>query len=319
MGSDSGWIQVYAPATVANCGPAFDTLGFALERPGDRLAARWSAKPGVRLIEISDESIGAEHNLPLPRDPAKNTAGIAAIKALKLAGASAKRGLELKLHKGVPPGSGLGSSAASAVAAAWAVGELLDSSLPRQALLEACLEAEAAVSGRFADNIAPALYGGFVLIRSYDPLEIISLPVPPTLRLVIVRPHYRLLTKRARAVLPERVTLSAAVRNWANVGALVAALYRDDPALLGRALQDEIVEPARAPLIPGFAEAKAAALQAGALGCAISGAGPALFAIADEAGPLERIAQAICRVFQAHGLESSVYHSGISTRGVHRI
>jgi homoserine kinase len=303
----SEWIEVFAPATVANCGSAFDTIGFALSSLGDRLEARLTEAPGVHISEIT----GIKN---LSCDAKKNTAGIAAQKTLKLAKATSQ-GLELRLHKKIPQGSGLGSSAASAVAGAFAVNVLLGNPLPVEKLLEPCLAAEAAVSGYFADNVAPALLGGFVLIQSLTPLRLVSLPIPDKLWVITVTPDYLLLTRRARALLPKKILLTQAVRQWANVGALVAALHQSNLKLLGQAMEDVIIEPARAPLIPGFDSVKRAALKAGALGCAISGAGPTVFAISESKIQSEKISLAMQNAFAKAALKSQAHISRVSKQG----
>ncbi|MBI3660400.1 homoserine kinase [Candidatus Acetothermia bacterium] len=303
----SEWIEVFAPATVANCGPAFDTIGFSLDTLGDCLEARLVDKPGVHIAEITGTK-------GLSTDPTKNTAGIAAQETLKLA-KSLSQGVEIRLHKQIPQGSGLGSSAASAVAGAYAVNILLGEPLSQEELLEPCLAAECAVSGYFADNVAPALLGGFVLIQNLKPLRLVRLPVPDKLIVTAVTPDYVLLTREARAVLPEKILLKQAVRQWANIGALVASLHQNDLKLLGEAMEDFIIEPVRAPLIPGFDRVKQAALAAGALGCAISGAGPTAFAITDDLTKAEKIAQRMQAGFAQVSLKSRAHIGRVSTQG----
>jgi len=293
----SGAIRVFAPATVANLGPGFDVLGLALAEPGDRVVAAPSDRPGVRIREIHGDG-GA-----LPRDPEANTAGIAARSVLERAGA--RIGVELELHKGMPLGSGLGSSAASAAAAALAVNLLCPTPLPPTGLVEACLDAEAAVSGRHADNVAPALLGGLVLVRSTEPLDLVPLPLPDGLCVTVVTPEFELPTRRARAALPREVSLSRMVRTNANLAALIHALHSGDLALLGRSLVDEIVTPARAALIPGGPEVILAALEAGAVGSSISGAGPSVFALCRSSGSAARVAAAMARAFERAGLPAT--------------
>ena len=224
-------IKVFAPGTVANLGPGFDVLGLALERPGDTVVARSARAPGVRIVSLDDD-LGT-----IPVEAERNTAGIAAIEVLKRSGSDA--GFELSLTKGMPSGSGLGSSAASAAAAAVAVNELLDKPLAPEDLIACCVEAEAAVSGRHADNVAPSVLGGCVLVRSVDPLDVQRLPVPDGLHAVVVTPGFELSTRRAREALPRTVPLQALVRNNANLAALIHAFHTADLELLGRALRDE--------------------------------------------------------------------------------
>ena len=275
------WIKVFAPATVANVGPGFDVLGFAVSEPGDFVEIRKSAQPGVQITEISgDKGI-------LPKEPEKNTAGVAALEVLRLL--KEKKvidtdvGVEIKLHKNMPLGSGLGSSGASAIAAAYAVNILFGNKFEKKDLVYACMLGEKLACGAaHADNVAPGMLGGFVLIRSYEPLEIIKLETPEDLVAVIATPEYELKTSVARAAVSKTVPLKDAINNWANTAAIVAALYKNDIKLLGRAIDDRIVEPARAPLIPGFYDVKKAALGAGAFGCSISGAGPSIFSVTDN-------------------------------------
>jgi homoserine kinase len=211
----------------------------------------------------------------------------------------------MRARKGLPLAGGQGGSASSAVAGAVAANALLGNPLDEAALLLAALEAESAVAGRHADNIAPALVGGIVLVRSLEPLDIVRIPAPAALRVALVHPEQRLRTADARAVLPSAVDRGVALRQCANVAAMVMAFATNDLALLGRALDDGIAEPARARLLPGFAAAKQAALAAGALGCSISGAGPSSFAFADSDDAAERIAGAMARAYESHGINAT--------------
>jgi homoserine kinase len=310
-----GWVRVFAPASIANLGPGFDALGVAIEGLGDVVDARRTETPGVAIAGMTGE-VGS-----IPKDAAANCAGRAAesvIKQLKRKEAKVA-GLEMRLHKGLPQGSGLGSSAASAVAGAVAAHLLFGSALGSNMLLEAALEGEVLASGgRHADNLAASLLGGFTIVRSHEPLDVIRLDAPIAVRFVIALPAMEIETRRARAVLPESVPLKDAVSNWANVGALVAAVLRDDLPDMGRAIVDRVVEPVRAKLIPGFTEVRQSALDAGALGFSISGAGPAVFAIAREADA-ERVALAMHAAFQRHGLASRHFICPPDNRGARRI
>jgi homoserine kinase len=290
-------VRVFAPATVANLGPGFDVLGLALVEPGDTVTASLADERGVRIRRVRGDK-GA-----LPLEATANTAGIAAEEVLRRAGAEG--GVELELDKGLPLGSGLGSSAASAAAAALAVNLLLDSPLSRPELIECCVEAEAAVSGRHADNAAPAVLGGLVLVRSTDPLDVAALPVPESLVVTVVTPEFELPTRRAREALPERIPLGDLVRNTANVAALVHALHAGDAELLGRSLVDSIVTPARAKLIPGCPQVIRAAREAGAIGSSISGAGPSVFALCRSRDGAAEVAAAMAAAFRQAGLDSS--------------
>lgn len=302
-------IKVFAPGTVANLGPGFDVLGLALEHPGDTVVARSAEAPGVRIVSLDDD-LGT-----IPVEAERNTAGIAAIEVLKRSGSDA--GFELSLTKGMPSGSGLGSSAASAAAAAVAVNELLDQPLAPEDLIACCVEAEAAVSGRHADNVAPSVLGGCVLVRSVDPLDVQRLPVPDGLHAVVVTPGFELSTRRARKALPRTVPLQALVRNNANLAALIHAFHTADLELLGRALRDEIVTPARVPLIPGAEAVIRAAIEAGALGSSISGAGPSVFALCASRADAETAGAAMAGAFKAVGLPASTVVSPADCQGAH--
>ncbi|MFO7564050.1 MAG: homoserine kinase [Enhygromyxa sp.] len=270
------WVSAYAPATVSNLGPGFDCLGLAVHGPGDTVRARRREQPGVVLNKITGD--GGR----LPRD-ASNTACVAVTALLERLGLAQTHGVELELDKGLPLGSGLGSSGASACAALLASATALELQVGDEALIEAARQGEAVACGSpHPDNVAPAILGGIVLITGTDPLRVVSLPVPEPLRLAIYTPGCEVRTADARAVLPESVELAAAVRQSARLGLLVHALHLGDLALLGEAIVDDIVEPARAGLIPGFLDAKVNALEAGALACSISGAGPTCFALADS-------------------------------------
>jgi homoserine kinase len=257
----------------------------------------------------------------IPTDPAKNCAGRAAESVLKqLKGKAAKEaGLEMKLHKGLPQGSGLGSSAASAVGGAVAAHLLFGSALGSNNLLEAALEGEVLASGsRHADNLAASLLGGFTIVRSHAPIDVIRLELPSAIRFVVVLPGMEIETRFARSVLPEMIPLKDAKSNWANTAALVAAVARGNLADFGRAVDDQVVEPVRSRLIPGFADVKRAALEAGAFGCSISGAGPSLFAVA-AAETAERVALAMQAAFQRHGLPSRHFVCPPDNRGARRL
>jgi len=265
-------------------------LGLAVSGPGDRVIAERMDKRGVTIADAGHPE--------LPTDPTQNTAGIAALQVLAYAGA-ASLGVRLTVVKGLPLAGGQGGSAASAVAGAVAVNRLLGDPLDAMLLLTCALEAEATVAGRHADNLAPALYGGICLIRSVHPLDVVRLPIPDALRIVMAHPAQRLRTADARAVLPQQVDRPRVIAQMANVAAMVAGFYTNDLALVGRALDDQIAEPARAPLLPGFVEAKTAAMAAGALGGSISGAGPTSFYFASDDLSAQRIAHAVRDAYSA--------------------
>jgi homoserine kinase len=302
-------VTAFAPATVSNVACGFDVLGFALETPGDEVTAGFGGDIGVRIDEICGD------NGRLPRDASKNTAGIAAQSLLERLGQ--RRGVTLTIRKGLPLASGLGGSAASAVAAVVAVDALIGAHTAVDRLLECAFEGERRGAGSaHADNIAPSLYGGFVLVRCPSPPDIVRLPIPNGLTAVVVHPDLEIETSRARALLGDRVPLTDAVRQWANLGALVDALHRSDLDLLSRSLEDTIAEPRRASLVPGLAAIKQAAMAAGALGCSLSGSGPSLFALCRDATTGTRVADAMTKeVRKQIGGEPQTYVSSISAKG----
>jgi homoserine kinase len=307
-------LRIFAPATIANLGPGFDVLGLALSAPGDVVEAELSDRPGVEIVEVTGDD-GA-----LSKDPAHNVAGRAAADVLQRAADS--RGMRLWLHKQMPLASGLGSSGASSAAGAVAANELLGRPLSQRDLLLSAMEGERAASGTpHADNVAPSVLGGIVLVRSYDPFEVLSLPVPPELRVVVVHPHCKVSTADARTLVKNRgYSLDHIVPNLGNIAALVLALCRSDLALLGRSIDDKLIEPLRATLIPGFAAVKDAALSAGALGCSIAGSGPSVFAFASDDETAGRIGAAMQSAFKsAAKLDSDLYSGRVNPIGARAI
>lgn len=301
-------VHAFAPATVANVASGFDVLGFALEHPGDTVEVERRNGKGVRIVSITGDSG------KLPRATDRNTASVAVLEFLDAIGNPF--GADISVHKGMPLKSGLGSSAASSVAAVYAANVLAGAPFDRKDLLPFALKAEAAACGAaHADNAAASLIGGFVLVRSCDPLEVIQLPSPQGLSCTIVHPHLEIDTAEARDILNSEIRLTDAVRQWGNLAALIAALYEGDLGLLGRSLQDVIIEPMRSVLIPGFARAKQAALQAGALGCSISGSGPSLFALCRSMPDAASTGTAIASVFESIGLACDAYLSSVNTEG----
>jgi homoserine kinase len=285
-------IAVYAPGSVSNVACGFDTLGFALDEPGDIVSATPSNELGVTIAAIHGD--GGR----LPLDPARNTAS-AAVAAL-LRRLETTRGVTLTIHKGLPLASGIGSSGASAVAAVVAVNELFGRPASMTLLLECAMAGEQAGCGAIhPDNVSPSLFGGFILARSVQPPDIVRLPVPEGLACAVLHPRTEIETGAARKLIGDHVPLKDATRQWANVGALVAALYSNDLALLSRSLVDHIAEPKRAALVPGFAAVKAAAVAAGALGCSLSGSGPSIFALAESLDKARAVGAAMERAFKA--------------------
>lgn len=295
-------VRAFAPASIGNLGPGLDVLGCAVTGAGDTVMTQWCDAAGVVVRDPGHPD--------LPTDPALHASAIAATAVLRQALGGGIRlpasGIALTVRKELPLSAGQGGSAASAVAGAVATNALCGSPLPADALLDACLVAESTVAGRHLDNLAPSLLGGICLVRSMDPIDVVRLAAPEGLYIVLAHPAQRLRTAEARAVLPDFVDRATALHQAAQVGAIVAALASGDLALLGRAIDDRIAEPARAPLIPGFREAKTAALAAGALGASISGAGPTTFALAGDLACAQAVAAAMEAAFASRAITSSV-------------
>ncbi len=311
--SNSSEIRVFAPATVANVACGYDVLGFAIDAPGDEIVVRHCDKPGLHITQITGD------NGKLPRNPAQNTAGVAALDLLKHLGMS-DRGIEMEIHKKMPFGSGLGSSSASAVAGAFAVNKLIGDPLSKKQLLPFAMAGEASADGAWhADNVAPCLFGGIVFIRSNVELDFAQIPAPKNLWAAVVHPDIEILTKVAREILPKEIPLENATQQIGNLGGLLCGLIQEDYGLISRSIHDVIAEPRRQKLIPDFYKAKRAALSAGALGFSISGAGPSVFALCEGEETARKVADAISKVFCAIPIENQTYVSRINPRGVHVI
>jgi homoserine kinase len=302
-------IAAFAPATVSNVGCGFDVLGFALDEPGDIVIAAPLDHPGVEIAAIEGDA-GR-----LPRDPARNTAGAAAQALLTRLGS--RSGVSLTIRKGMPLASGIGSSGASAVAAVVAINELFGRPAPMDVLLACAMDGEIAGCGAaHPDNVGPSLYGGFLLARTASPPDLVKLPVPDGLSCALLHPHLEVPTADARALLGESVPLGAAVRQWGNVGALVAGLFLNDLALISRSLEDHVAEPKRALLVPGLDEVKRAARLAGALGCSLSGAGPSIFALCASLADACRVGNEMRAGYRAAtGADADLWVSPVGARG----
>jgi homoserine kinase len=301
-------IRVFAPASVANVSCGFDILGFALNSPGDEIILNKNKSGQVKIVDITgDEG-------KLPKDPEKNSAS-AVIKNI-LQHLNLQIGIDIRLHKMMPLGSGLGSSAASSVAAAFALNNLLGSPLDSFEVLKFSMFGEKIACGSdHADNVAPALLGGFVLIRSYHPLDVIKLPAPEELYASVIHPQIEIKTKDARDILKKQIQLKNAIKQWGNVGGLISGLYTSDYELIGRSMEDHIIEPIRSILIPGYDSVKTAAIDTGVLGCGISGSGPSVFALSRGLQIAKEAAQKMNEEFKKIGIESDIYVSKVNNNG----
>ncbi len=302
-------IRVFAPASVTNVSCGFDIMGFALNFPGDEVILKLKENGGVKITKIT----GADKKLS--GDPLKNTAGAALLSMadhLKF-----KKGIDIIIHKKMAIGSGLGSSAASAVAAVFAFNELLGKPLSKTELLPFALEGEKLTSGGrpHADNVSASLLGGFILVRSIDPIDIIKIDIPDNIFCTVVHPHIELNTSDLRKLLKKQIFLSDAVQQWGNIAGLVAGLMKKDMKLISRSMKDVIIEPSRSLLIPGFYEIKKAAIDAGALGCSISGSGPSIFALSTSDKSANKIGMEMRKVLSSMNIESDLFISKINKKG----
>jgi homoserine kinase len=299
-------ITVLAPATVSNVVCGFDCLGFALEGPCDRMTLRTREEPGIEIKHF--DTYG------LTTDPTRNVAGVA-LSAL-IEAAQITTGFELEITKSIKPGSGIGSSAASACGAVVAANRLIGERFSKAELVELAMAGEMVASGsRHADNLAPCIYGGFTLVRSTEPLDIIPLSFPE-LYVTVVHPQIEIKTSDARAILPLEVPLHDAIINWSNLGAFVAGLTNGDLDLLGRSMVDTIVEPARSSLIPHFDQVRSRSIEKGALGGGISGSGPSMFMLSRSEKIARSIKEEISAVFGNSSIEFNIYISKVATEGV---
>jgi homoserine kinase len=300
-------IKLFCPATIANLSCGFDVLGLCLDTAGDEMIIRKSDKKGVRITKIE----GAD----LPLETERNVAGVAALALLKEV--ETNFGFDIEIYKHIKAGSGIGSSAASAAGAVFGINELLGRPFSRKDLVQFAMQGEKLASGNaHADNVAPALLGGFTLVRSYNPLDVIKIESPSELYATVVHPQIELKTSDARSVLKQTVSLKSAIVQWGNVGGLVAGLYTQDYDLIGRSLHDEIVEPVRSMLIPGFDLIKKTALENGALGSGISGSGPSIFALSKGIATANKIAKAMSAVYEDMFLPYEIHVSKINPDGI---
>jgi len=302
-------IKVFSPATIANVGCGYDIMGFALEGLGETITVKRRAEPGLEI-----ESILGGYDLPL--DVNKNLATIAANALIQKSGKT-DAGFTFILDKNINPGSGLGTSASSSAGAVFAVNKLLGNIYSEHELVEFAMEGEKAISGKaHADNVAPALLGGFVVVRSYDPLDLIPIRYPENLHISIVHPQIQVKTMDAKRMLKKTLDLSQAVTQWGNVAGLIAGLNTNDLDLVKRSMQDEVAEPVRSMLIPYYDLVKKKALSAGAYGCNIAGSGPSIFAFSDSLEKAEEIKEVMLSVYNKSPVAAHAFVSKIGKQGV---
>jgi len=301
-------VRVFAPASIGNVSCGFDVLGLAVQAPGDEVLIELNDQQDVTIKSI----IGGDGRIPV--EPDQNTAGVAVIEYLK--SINSTQGAEITLYKNLPLGSGMGSSAASAVAAVVSINYLMGEPLRREQLLPFVMEAERVACGSaHPDNAAPSLLGGLILVRQNNPLDIVSIPTPRELMCVLVHPHIEVRTKDARQVLKPTISLKDGITQWANTAALVAGMMKEDYELIGRSLVDVVAEPQRSVLIPGFDRIKKEALNNGALGCGISGSGPTIFCLCRGIKNAQKAGEVIEREFNSMNLLNEVYISEVNREG----
>ena len=300
-------IKIFCPATIANLSCGFDVLGLCLDNVGDEMTIRKSPEKGIRITKI----IGAD----LPLETGKNVAGVAGLALLKEL--DVDYGFEIEIYKKIKAGSGIGSSSASAAGAVFGINELTGRQFSRKELVYFAMQGEVLASGSaHADNVAPALLGGFTLVRSYNPLDVIRMESPSELYATVIHPQIELKTSEMRAVLEPLVPLKSAIMQWGNVGGLVAGIFMSDYELIGRSLHDDIVEPLRGKFIPQFDSVKKAAMQSGALGSGISGSGPSIFALSRGLETAQNVANAMSAIFDKTDIQYEIHVSKINPEGV---
>ncbi len=303
-------IKIFSPATVANVACGFDVLGFCLDTIGDEMVIRKTEEKGIRISRIE--------GYDLPYEAEKNVAGVSALamyNALK-----PDCGFEIEIYKNIKPGSGIGSSSASAAGSVYGMNELLGRPLDKTKLTFYAMKGEALASQcEHADNLAPAIFGGFTLVKSASPLQIIELPTPTDLYATLIHPQIEIKTSESRAILPKDIPLQNAITQWANVGSLVHALHTSDYDLIKDALNDVVIEPYRKQLIPHFDDVKSAVIEAGALGCAISGSGPSIFTLSKGEATADAVKKAMQSVYSKSDIQFETYVSKINVEGIKTI
>ncbi|WP_347926249.1 homoserine kinase [Pontimicrobium sp. SW4] len=300
-------IRIFSPATVANVACGFDVLGFCLDNKGDEMVIKKTKQKGIKITHIEG------YDLPYETD--KNVAGVSALAMYE--DAKPDCGFEIEIYKHIKPGSGIGSSAASAVGSVFGINELLGKPYNKTQLTYFAMKGEALASkSEHADNLAPAIFGGFTLVKSILPLDILQIPTPSELYVTLIHPQIEIKTSEAREILPKQVSLRDATTQWANVGSLIHALHTSDYKLIQRSLQDIIVEPFRKQLIPHFDAVKFAAMEAGALGCAISGSGPSVFALSKGKEIANNVEKAMQTTYSKTDIEYHTFVSKINLEGI---
>lgn len=300
-------IKIFSPATVANVSCGFDVLGFCLDTVGDEMIIRKTAEKGIKITKIE--------GFNLPFGVKNNVAGVAALAIYN--DAKPNCGFEIEIYKNIKPGSGVGSSSASASGTVFAINKLLGNPYNNTQLTGFAMKGEAVASGcEHADNIAPALFGGFTLVKSTIPLEVLQIPTPSQLFATVIHPQIEIKTSDSRAILPQNIPLKDAIIQWANVGSLIHALHTDNYELIGRSLNDVVVEPHRSQLIPYFKNVKKTALAHGALGCGISGSGPSIFMLNKGQENALAVEKAIANIYAKTGIKFHTYISKINTEGI---
>lgn len=303
-------IKIFCPATIANISCGFDVLGVALDSVGDEMIIRKTSKKGITITKLKGQD--------LPMETLQNVAGVAGLAFLEKS--TYEGGFEIEIYKKIKAGSGIGSSAASSTGAVWAMNELLNRPFSTLELVKFAMEGERLASGvAHADNVAPALFGGFTLVRSYEPLDVVQIPSPSELYATVIHPQIEVKTSDSRKILKTNITLEEGIKQWGNVGGIVAGLFKEDYGLIGRSLIDHIVEPIRSILIPEFDNVKTAAIEAGALGCGISGSGPSIFAFSKGEAIAIKVAEGMKNIYQKIGIDYDIHVSGINNQGVKKI
>jgi homoserine kinase len=300
-------IKVFCPATIANISCGFDVLGTALDAVGDEMIVRKTNQKGIRITKLEGQE--------LPLETLQNVAGVAGLAFLTASDYTG--GFDIEIYKKIKAGSGIGSSAASSAGAVWAMNTLLGNPFTTLELVKFAMEGERLASGvAHADNVAPALYGGFTLVRSYNPLDIIEIPSPKKLYATVIHPQIEIKTSDSRKILKTTLSLEDGIKQWGNLGGLIAGLFKEDYALIGRSLEDHIVEPIRSILIPGFDTIKAISIENGALGCGISGSGPSIFSFSKGEENAKNVARAMREVYDKIGIDYDVHISKINREGI---